>query len=38
MRAMKNAYENVVQKPEGKRHSQDLGIDERIISDWCMDG
>jgi hypothetical protein len=31
MEKMRNAMENFVGKPEGKNHSEDLGVDVRII-------
>jgi hypothetical protein len=28
---MRNAYRNLVEEPEGKNHSEDLGVDGMII-------
>jgi hypothetical protein len=36
MGAMRNAYNTVVGKPEGKNHSEDLGVDGKIISEWIL--
>jgi hypothetical protein len=36
MGEMRNAYEAFVGKLEGKRHSQDLGIDGRIILEGLL--
>jgi len=33
---MKNAYKNLVRKPEKKNHSQDLGVDGSIILKWIL--
>jgi hypothetical protein len=34
MGEMRNAYKNLVRKPEGKNHSEDLDVDGRIILEW----
>jgi hypothetical protein len=36
MGEMRNAYEILVGKPEGKNHSEDLGVDGKIILDWIF--
>jgi hypothetical protein len=33
---MRNAYSILVGKPEGRGHSEDLGIVGRIILDWIL--
>jgi hypothetical protein len=35
---MRNAYTILIGKPEGKRrdHSEDLGVDGRIILEWIL--
>jgi hypothetical protein len=33
---VKNEYKIVFRKPEGKTHSEDLGVDERIILKWII--
>jgi hypothetical protein len=33
---VRNAYKIVVGKPEGKDHSEDLGVDGRIILEWIL--
>jgi hypothetical protein len=35
-RAMTNAYKLSVGKREGKNHSEDLGIDGRLILQWIL--
>jgi hypothetical protein len=36
MGEMRKAYIMLVGKPEGKSHSEDLGIDGRIILEWIL--
>jgi hypothetical protein len=36
MREMRNAYRNLVGKPEGKRPLRDLGVDGGIILKWIL--
>jgi hypothetical protein len=36
MGVMRNAYKILVGKPEGKRHSEDLGIDGKIVLEWIL--
>jgi hypothetical protein len=31
MRTMRNAYKRLFEEPEGKNHSEDLGVDGRIL-------
>jgi hypothetical protein len=33
---MKNAYKILVEKPEEKDHSEDLGVDRKIILEWIL--
>jgi hypothetical protein len=33
---MRNACKILVRKPEGRDHSKDLGIDEKIILEWIL--
>jgi hypothetical protein len=33
---MRNAYKVLVGRPEGKRHSEDLGIDRSVILEWIL--
>jgi hypothetical protein len=33
---MRNAYNILVQKPEGRNHLEGLGIDGKIILDWIL--
>jgi hypothetical protein len=33
---VRNAYKILVGKPEGKSHSEDLGINEKIILEWIL--
>jgi hypothetical protein len=33
---MRNAYESLFGEPEGKRHSEDLGVDGRIMLEWIL--
>jgi hypothetical protein len=33
---MKNVYNIVVEKPEAENHSEDLGVDRRIILEWIV--
>jgi hypothetical protein len=33
---MRNAYNILVGKPEGKNHSEDLGVDGKIILEWIL--
>jgi hypothetical protein len=37
MRQMKDAYKILIGKPEGKDHSEDLGIDGRILLQWVLE-
>jgi hypothetical protein len=32
----KNAYKMLVGKPKGRYHSEDLGVDGRIILKWIL--
>jgi hypothetical protein len=32
----RNVYKNFVRKPEGKRHSEDLDVNQRIILKWIL--
>jgi hypothetical protein len=34
---MRNVYKILVRKPEGKSHSEDLGVDGRIILKWILE-
>jgi hypothetical protein len=36
MGEMRNAYDILVGKPEGKRHSEYLGVGEKIILEWIL--
>jgi hypothetical protein len=36
MGEIRNAYNILVGKPEGKDHTENLGIDERIILKWIF--
>jgi hypothetical protein len=36
MGRMRNAYTILVGKPEGRDHSEDLGVDEKIILEWIV--
>jgi hypothetical protein len=36
MEERKGAYRALLGKPEGKNHSEDLGVDERIILKWIL--
>jgi hypothetical protein len=36
MREMKNEYNTLVAKPEGTDHSEDLGVDGKIILEWIF--
>jgi hypothetical protein len=36
MREMRNAYAFIVRKSVGKNHSEDLGVDGRIIFIWVL--
>jgi hypothetical protein len=36
MDELRNAYNILVGKPEGKNHLGDLGVDGRIISEWVL--
>jgi hypothetical protein len=33
---MRNAYKILVGKPEGKTHSEEVGVDVRIILEWNL--
>jgi hypothetical protein len=33
---MRNAYSILVGNPEGKNHTEDLGVDRRIILEWVL--
>jgi len=33
---IRNAYKIFVGKPEGKKHSEDLGVDGRIMFEWIL--
>jgi hypothetical protein len=33
---MRKAYNIFVGKPKGRDHSEHLGVDERIISEWIL--
>jgi len=37
MGEMRNAYKIFVGKPEGKTHSENLGIDGKILLDWILE-
>jgi hypothetical protein len=37
MEQMRNAYKVFVGKTEGKNHSEDVGIDGRIILEWIFE-
>jgi hypothetical protein len=36
MEEIRNEYNILIGKPEGKDHSEDLGVDGRIILDWML--
>jgi hypothetical protein len=36
MERMRNTYKILVGKPKGRDHSEDLGIDGRIILEWIL--
>jgi hypothetical protein len=36
MGEMRNAYNFWLQNPKGRDHSEDLGVDERIILEWIL--
>jgi hypothetical protein len=36
MGEVKNAYNIVVRRPKGKNHSEDLGVDGKIILEWIL--
>jgi hypothetical protein len=36
MGEMRNVYKILVRKPEGNNHSDDLGVDVRIILEWIL--
>jgi hypothetical protein len=36
MGEMRNSY-NISLKPKGKNHSEDLGVDGKIISEWILE-
>jgi hypothetical protein len=36
MGEIRNAYNTLVGKPEGKNHLEDLGIDGKIILEWVL--
>jgi len=33
---MRNAHKILVGKPEGKRHSEDLDVDKKIMLQWIL--
>jgi len=33
---MRNAYKILVGKPKGKRHSEEVGVDGKIILEWIL--
>jgi hypothetical protein len=37
MREVRNAHIILVEKPKGKKHSQDLGIDGRIVLEFIVE-
>jgi hypothetical protein len=37
MAEMRNAYNILVGKREGKNHLKDVGVDERIILEWILE-
>jgi hypothetical protein len=36
MAEMRNAYKILFRKPEGKNHSEDLGVDGMVILKWML--
>jgi hypothetical protein len=36
MGEMRNAYKILIGKPEGKNHSEELGVDGKIILEWFL--
>jgi hypothetical protein len=36
MAEMRNAYKILVGNPERRDHAEDLGVDERIMSEWIL--
>jgi hypothetical protein len=36
MGEMRNAYNILVGRPESKDHSEDLGVESRIILEWML--
>jgi hypothetical protein len=37
MKATRNVYKILVGKPEGRNHSEGLGVDTRIILEWILE-
>jgi hypothetical protein len=35
--AMRNVYKIFVRNPEGEVHSEDIGVDGRIILEWILE-
>jgi len=36
MGKMKNAYKILIGKPEVKKHSEDLGVDGKVMLEWIL--
>jgi hypothetical protein len=36
IKKMRNAYKILVEKPEGKDHLEDLGVDNKITLEWIL--
>jgi hypothetical protein len=36
MGEMRNAFKVLIRKPKGRDHSEDLGIDGKIILEWIL--